>query len=137
MARSSYAQERLAAITGKPVRQRPAAPPPRPAAPVEVPVFDPELLAVQTYSAEGGPGFIQGKNFFNSTGKFLREAPEALWYITTPVQEENNRRARARQRQIFGVKAGAPKNNESALPATLLAISRENALVRAAESLAE
>src|ERR1700683_3175776 len=32
------------------------------ATPLVTPVFDPERLAVQSYSAEGGMGFIQGKN---------------------------------------------------------------------------
>jgi hypothetical protein len=113
-----------------------AAPEPESAKPVETPVFDPERLAVQTYSAEGGQGFIQGKNFFGSTGAFIREAPENLWYITTPVQEENNRKARARNRQIFGNKTGVVIN-APALPAKLLQMSRENARASAAETLAE
>lgn len=111
-------------------------PAPVAAKPTEVPVFDPERLAVQTYSAEGGQGFIQGKNFFTSNGRFVREAPENLWYITTPVQEENNRKARARHRQMFGRKAG-PVNNAPALPAKLLQVSRENAMALAAEARAE
>lgn len=105
--------------------------------PVETPVFDPERLAVQTYSAEGGQGFIQGKNFFGSNGRFIREAPENLWYICTPEQEENNRKQRARQRQIFGKKAGTTTGGVPSLPAKLLQAARENAGARAAEALAE
>jgi hypothetical protein len=100
------------------------------------PVFDPERLAVQSYSAEGGMGFIQGKNFFNASGKFVREMPESAWYVTTPEMEENNRRARARQRQIFGRKTGEAHNGP-ALPLKLLNAARENARASAAESLAE
>jgi hypothetical protein len=112
------------------------APEPELEIPAEAPVFDPERLAVQSYSAEGGTGFIQGKNFFNASGKFVRELPESAWYITTAVQEENNRKARARNRQIFGRKAGEPVN-APALPAKLLEVSRENARASAAEALAE
>jgi hypothetical protein len=108
--------------------------PPAPAGPL--PVFDPERLAVQSYSAEGGMGFIQGKNLFGASGKFVRELPESAWYITTPVQEENNRKARARQRQIFGQKAGEARN-VPALPIKLLNMLRENTRALAAESLAE
>jgi hypothetical protein len=104
--------------------------------PLVEPVFDPERLAVQSYSAEGGMGFVQGKNFFTSTGKFVRELPESAWYITTPEQEENNRKARARQRQIFGKKAGTP-DNAPALPTKVLNALRENGRAAAAEALAE
>jgi hypothetical protein len=114
----------------------PAAPQPEVSKPVEVPVFDPERLAVQSYSSEGGSGFIQGKNFFNSIGKFIREVPESQWYITTPEQEENNRKARARTRQMFGTKA-APAKNAPALPHKLLKAAHENAVAAAAEALAE
>ena len=111
-------------------------PSPAVAIPLVAPVFDPERLAVQSYSAEGGLGFIQGKNLFTSTGKFLQEVPEAQWYITTPVQEENNRKARARQRQIFGKKAGVTQSGP-ALPAKLIQAARENSMAAAAEALAE
>lgn len=104
--------------------------------PSETPVFDPERLAGQTYSAEGGMGFVQGKNFFNSVGHFVREAPEAQWYFPTAVQEENNRKDRARHRQIFGKKAGAAQNTP-ALPAKLLQAARENGIAAAAEAWAE
>ena len=106
------------------------------AIPLVTPVFDPERLAVQSYSPEGGMGFVQGKNFFSASGKFVRELPESAWYITTPIQEENNRKARARQRQIFGRKAGSP-NNAPALPVKLLNALHENARASAAEALAE
>jgi hypothetical protein len=115
---------------------REVVPAPEPAKPAEMPVFDPERLAVQTYSAEGGMGFIQGKNFFGANGRFIREAPESQWYICTPEQEENNRRARARQRQIFGKKA-APAQNTPSLPLKLLQAARENSVAAAAEAFAE
>lgn len=105
------------------------------AAPPE-PVFDPERLAVTTYSAEGGAGFIQGKNMFARTGKFLGEAPQHLWYITTPEQEENNRRARARQRMKFSTHVNAAVNR-AAIPDKLLDVARENARALAAEAFAE
>lgn len=140
MARSAYATERLTAIRGKPPRTVKPAMAPEPLVegpPAEVPVFDPERLAVQTYSAEGGQGFIQGKNHFSSSGKFIREMPEAQWYITTPEQEKNNRRARARQRQIFGRPAASTKTFEPAIPAKLLKDARENMQALAAERWAE
>lgn len=104
--------------------------------PVEVPVFDPERLAVQSYSAEGGMGFVQGKSLFSSTGKFIRELPESAWYVTTPEQEENNRKARARHRQIFS-RRSVEAVNAPMLPAKLLSMSRENTRALAAEALAE
>lgn len=104
--------------------------------PVETPVFDPERLAVQSYSAEGGMGFIQGKNLFSSSGTFIRELPEAAWYVTTPEMEENNRKARARNRQIFS-RRSVDAISAPALPAKLLSMSRENTRALAAESLAE
>ena len=113
-----------------------AAPEPEVTKPAETPVFDPERLAVQTYSAEGGMGFIQGKNIFGSSGRFIREAPEAQWYTTTPEQEENNRKARARNRMIFGKRAG-PAQNQPALPLKLIQAARENSIAAAAEALAE
>jgi hypothetical protein len=106
------------------------------AIPLVTPVFDPERLAVQSYSAEGGMGFIQGKNFFTSAGKFVREMPEAQWYVTTPEQEENNRKDRARHRQLFGKRAGAA-HNAPALPPKLLQAARENSRAAAAEAWAE
>jgi hypothetical protein len=113
-----------------------AKPRPAVATPLVTPIFDPERLAVQSYSAEGGMGFIQGKNFFNASGRFVRELPESAWYVTTPEMEENNRRARARQRQVFGRKVGE-SHNAPALPLKLLNAARENARASAAESLAE
>jgi hypothetical protein len=122
------------AIEGTLTLRKRAAAPAQPGAPM--PVFDPDRLAVQTYSAEGGQGFIQGKNYFSSNGKFIREVPEAQWYITTPEQEENNRKARARYRQVFGRKANVPAN-DPAMPKSLLEASRENAHARNAERLAD
>jgi hypothetical protein len=102
---------------------------------VVTPIFDPERLAVQSYSG-AAQGFIQGKNFFGPTGNFIRELPEAEWYITTAEQEENNRKARARQRQLFGKKPGEA-SNAPGLPAKLLTMARENTRALAAEGLAE
>lgn len=101
--------------------------------PAVVPVFDPEALAVQTYG-EGGLGFVQGKNFFTSGGKFVKTLPEGQWYKTTPEMEANNRKARAKQRAMFAGKS-APKGPQ--LPDKLIDIARENSRVLAAESLAE
>ncbi len=106
-----------------------------PEAVVETPVFYPERLAVQSYSG-ASQGFIQGKNFFGPTGNFIRELPEDQWYITTPEQEENNRKTRARQRQMFGKRAGV-QDNVPALPAKLLTMVRENTQALAAEAWAE
>jgi hypothetical protein len=103
--------------------------------PVKTPVFDPERLAVQSYSG-AAQGFIQGKNFFGPTGNFIRELPESEWYITTPEQEENNRRARARARQLISRRA-VDALNTPALPDKLLSIARENTRAFAAEALAE
>jgi hypothetical protein len=103
--------------------------------PAETPVYDPEALAVQTYGAEGA-GFIQGKNFFTANGKFIREVPKEQWYITTPEQEANNRKARAKQRAMFAGK-GVAVRARPAIPEKLLDASRENARAFAAETLAE
>ena len=105
--KNSYVAERLAELGKASDAEKPS---PAVATPLVTPVFNPERLAVQTYSAEGGMGFIQGKNLFGSSGVFIREVPEGQWYITTPEQEENNRKARARNRQIFGNKVGAARN---------------------------
>ncbi len=103
-------------------------------APAEVPVFDPEMLACETYG-DGGKGFIQGKNYFTAAGKFVRELPKEQWYICTPEMERNNKIARSRWKakthQHGPVAAGAN------IPDKLLQISRENARVSAAESLSE
>jgi hypothetical protein len=102
--------------------------------PAEMPVYDPEALAVQTYS-DGGAGLIQGKNLFTSHGTFVKVLSEAQWYLTTPEQEANNRKARAKQRAMFAGRGTARKGPQ--LPDKLLDISRENSRVLAAESLAE
>jgi hypothetical protein len=109
-------------------------PPPK-AEPVETPVFDPERLAVQTYSAEGGQGFIQGKNYFSVSGKFIRQVPESQWYVTTPEMEHNNKVARARWRAMTTQKPRMAVN--APLPGRLEELSRERAQILAAETLSE
>lgn len=108
-----------------------ASPPP---APKEVPVFDPESLAVTTYG-DAGSGYIQGKNYFTSTGVFVRELPEAQWYLTTPEMERNNRIARAKWRAKTAGR-GDPSRHAN-VPDKVMEISRERAQMARAEALAE
>ena len=110
------------------------APVPAPAKPRVIPVFDPELLAVETYG-DGGAGFIQGKNYFTRAGAFVRELPEAQWYVTTPEMERNNKIARAKWRAMTRGSAAAQRGAN--VPDKLVKIARENAQVLAAEALAE
>ena len=102
---------------------------------VETPVFDPEALAVQTYG-DAGLGFVQGKNYFTAAGTFVRELPEAQWYVTTPEMEANNRKARAKWRALTMGKQLAAKVSP-AIPDKLIEAARENALAYSAEALAE
>lgn len=112
-------------------------PEPEPVADVVAdPVFDPEALAVQTYG-DAGAGFIQGKNYFTSAGKFIRELPKAQWYVTTPEMERNNRIARAKQRARFAGRGDPARRPAADIPEQLLRVQRENAQVLRAESLAE
>jgi hypothetical protein len=97
----------------------------------EVPVFHPERLAAQA-AWSGGSCFVQGKNMFSLKGAFISEAPEHLWYITTPEQEENNRRVQLRKKA-----ATAPRTKEGAVPAKVIELARENARALAAEAYAE
>jgi len=117
----------------KPAVEAPAEAPP--AAPAEVPVFDPERLAVSTYG-DGGAGFIQGKNYFTAAGVFVRELPKEQWYITTPEMERNNQIARAKWRALTHQRAPFVHRGAD-IPDKLLQVSRENARVLAAESLSE
>jgi hypothetical protein len=114
--------------------QRSSEPLPAPAKPVVIPVFDPEMLAVETYG-DGGIGFIQGKNYFTRGGAFVRELPEAQWYLTTPEMERNNKIARAKWRAV--TRGSAQAQRAANVPDKLVQISRENARVLAAEALAE
>lgn len=101
--------------------------------PVEAPVYDPEALAQQV-SSEVGPRLIQGKNLFSPSGQFIRELPEGEWYVTTPEQEANNRKARAKQRARA---AGRGNVDRAALPDDVLKIQKERAQILAAEALGE
>ena len=101
--------------------------------PVETPVYDPEALAQQV-SSEVGPRLIQGKNLFSPSGQFIRELPEGEWYVTTPEQEANNRKARAKQRARA---AGRGNVDRAALPDDVLKIQKERAQILAAEALGE
>ena len=105
-----------------------------PPAPAAVPVFDPELLAVETYG-DGGAGFIQGKNYFTRSGAFVRELPKEQWYVTTPEMERNNKLARAKWRAVTRQNVATKRGAD--IPDKLLQVSRENARARAAEALAE
>jgi hypothetical protein len=101
--------------------------------PKDVPVFDPDALAAQA-GTDSGTYFVQGKNLFTLKGVFVKEAPENLWYITTPQQEANNRAAKARQRAsaVFNTRSEA-----QAVPDKVLEMAKENARAFAAESHAE
>ena len=98
------------------------------------PIFDPEKLAVQTYS-DAGLGFIQGKNYFTVAGVFVREVPESSWYLTTPEMERNNKIARAKQRAR--TVRGAVQQADAVLPDKVLVVAQENAQVLRAETLSE
>lgn len=124
----------LPGMKGMIIPDKPRPVPPLP--PEVVPVFDPEALAVQSYSAEGGLCFIQGKSLFTQAGNFLRALPESQWYVTTPEMEANNRKARAKQRAMFMGKGIAAKGGSS-VPDTLLEAAKENARAFRAEALAE
>jgi len=97
----------------------------------EVPVFHPERLAAQA-AWSGGSCFVQGKNMFSLKGAYIGEAPEHLWYITTPEQEENNRKAQLRKKAAL-----APRAKEGAVPSKVIELARENARALAAEAYAE
>lgn len=115
-------------------RKHPVEVPVRVEAPAEVPVFDPEMLACETYG-EGGRGFIQGKNYFTAAGKFVKELPEAQWYICTPEMERNNKIARAKWRAK--TRQAGPVSTGANVPDKLIQIARENSRVLAAEALGE
>jgi hypothetical protein len=101
--------------------------------PAETPVYDPEALAQQV-SSEVGPRLVQGKNLFSPSGQFIRELPEGEWYVTTPEQEANNRKARAKQRAARG---GKGLVDLAKLPDDVLKIQKERAQILAAEALGE
>lgn len=105
----------------------------QPAAPKELPVFYPDNLAAQV-GTDGGSYFVQGKNLFSLKGAFVSEAPEHLWYVTTPQQEENNRRTKARGKAAIVHSAAAPAPS---VPEKVVNMARENARALAAEAHAE
>ena len=105
---------------------------PKAAEPKEVPVFDPDRLAAQVVS-EGRACFVQGKHLFRIGGGYVGEAPEYQWYITTPEMEENNRRAKARQK----AKVIGPTAKPAQMPEKAVQVLRENAQALAAEGYAE
>lgn len=100
----------------------------------DVPVYYPDNLAAQV-GTDNGTFFVQGKNLFTLKGVFVEEAPENLWYITTPQQEANNRKAKARSRAAV---VNLPRSSESqAVPDKVMDAMRENARALAAEAHAE
>jgi hypothetical protein len=101
--------------------------------PKDVPVFEPDRLSAQV-GTDGGAYFVQGKNLFSLKGVFVKEAPENLWYVTTPEQEANNRKAKSRARAAV---VNLPSSREPQLPDRVVEAARENARAYAAEALAE
>lgn len=101
------------------------------------PAFDPERLAAQVGSGAGLPAFVQGKHLFTTAPphRYIGEAPKNLWYFPSEIEEANNRRTRAKQRQLSNrvpQRGGAPP-----LPQRTIDAQRENAMALAAETHAE
>jgi len=98
------------------------------------PVFYPERLSAELVT-EKGVCLVQGKNLFTHNGKFIAEAPEGQWYITTPEMEANNRKAKARFKAA-SVSMGKIVQSAQEL-AKVVEIRKENAMAEAAEAYLE
>ena len=98
-----------------------------------VPAQPKELDWAAHYGEVGGVDgvkFVQGKNFFNAVGKFVREAPKECWLAPLTAEQESDRRARMRKNgQVIG-----KRPPEAEMPKHLVDAMRENALAQAAEA---
>ena len=86
----------------------------------------------EVYGDADGARYIQGKNYYDHLGNFLREAPKHAWLPElTAEQEDDRRRQMQANKKFFG--SARPRLNDTGVPQTVVNNERENAQARAAE----
>lgn len=96
-----------------------------------IPVFDHDDHYMEVHTPEGVQ-YVQLKNMFNRSFKFVKEAPPELQLAPLTAEQRRNLQVqRQKNAKFFG--SAKPKMNESGIPKVVADAERENAKARAAE----